>query len=230
MPAIQLPTQRPARSNPKTPSFSYSLAQVALGLVSLSLLPLGLLLGAPQAFAQQQRLAQNSVASPDELKPLTQSTSILSTQGGQRLMQEAQTAINAQNYKLAQSKLQEARQAFNQISNFYQDLGKNFSGIDNRVADRQRIRAVETAEMRDQATYQLALVHRAQNQPELAVPLLVQIIGSQGPTRELGRQSYQQLYELGFVDMPFTRNTAPAASSAPATAPAAPAPTGRPRR
>ncbi len=227
MPAIQLPAQRPARSlAARAASFPRSLAQVSLGLVSLGLLPLGLTLAAPQATAQV--LAQGSVASPEELKPLTQSNSILSTQGGQRLMQEAQTAINAQNYKLAQTKLQEARQAFNQISNFYQDLGKNFAGIDSRLADRQRIRAVETAEMRDQATYQLALVHRAQNQPELAVPLLVQIIGSQGPTRELGRQSYQQLYELGFVDMPFTRNAPAASSPAPA---AAPAPSGgRPRR
>ena len=57
--------------------------------------------------------------------------------------------------------------------------------------------------MRDAATYQLALVHRAQDQPELAVPLLVQIIRSQNPTTDLGKKSYQQLYELGFVDVPF---------------------------
>ena len=55
--------------------------------------------------------------------------------------------------------------------------------------------------MRDSATYQLALVHRAQDQPELAVPLLVQIIRSQNPTTDLGKKSYQQLYELGFVPL-----------------------------
>ena len=58
--------------------------------------------------------------------------------------------------------------------------------------------------MRDSATYQLALVHRAKNQPELAVPLLIQIIRSQNPTTDLGKKSYQQLYELGFVDVPFS--------------------------
>ncbi len=73
-------------------------------------------------------------------------------------MDEANKAVNSQNYPLAAKKLQEARQVFNQLSNFYQ---------------------------------------------ELAVPLLVQIIRSQQPTRDLGQKSYQQLLELGFVDAPF---------------------------
>jgi hypothetical protein len=143
---------------------------------------------------------------PDDLRPLAQDGSILSMQGGQRLMTEASNAVAAQDYALATRKLQEARQVFNQLSNFYQELAASFSGIDNRIADSQRQQALQSAQMRDQATYQLALVHRAQNQPELAVPLLVQIIRSQQPTRDLGRQAYRQLFELGFVDSPYPRN------------------------
>lgn len=142
---------------------------------------------------------------PNNLRPLSQDGSILSITGGERLMTEASSAVSAQNYSLATKKLQEARQVFNQLSNFYQELASSFSGIDVRVADSQRRKALETAQMRDQATYQLALVHRAQNQPELAVPLLVQIIRSQQPTRELGKKAYQQLFELGFVDTPYPR-------------------------
>lgn len=156
----------------------------------------------------------------DDLRPLAQGGSILSMQGGQRLMREASTAVSEENYSLATQKLQEARQVFNQLSNFYQQLANSFAGIDNRIADSQRQLALETAQMRDQATYQLALVHRAQNQPDLAVPLLVQIIQSQQPTRELGQQAYRQLFELGFVDAPYPRSQqdAEAPSSAPAAA------------
>jgi thioredoxin-like negative regulator of GroEL len=118
-------------------------------------------------------------------------------------MTDASNAVSAQDYPLAAKKLQEARQVFNQLSNFYQELASSFSGIDNRIADTQRTKAGQAAEMRDEATYQLALVHRAQNQPELAVPLLVQIIRSQNPTRDLGKKAYQQLFELGFVDSPY---------------------------
>lgn len=164
--------------------------------------------------AQEQTPPEDSSLDPslapdddlNDLRPLSQDGSLLSIQGGQRLMEEATNAAASQNYDLAVEKLQQARQVFNQLSNFYQDLASSFSGIDNRIADSQRRYALDTAQMRDQATYQLALVHRAQNQPELAVPLLVQIIRSQQPTRDLGQRAYRQLFELGFVDAPFPRD------------------------
>ncbi len=142
---------------------------------------------------------------PNNLRPAAETSSLLSIKGGQRLMSEASSAVSSQNYPLASNKLKEARIVFNQLSNSYQQLFSSFSGIDNRVADTLRKKALETAQMRDEATYQLALVHRAQNQPELALPLLVQIIKSQNPTRALGKKAYQQLFELGFVDSPFPR-------------------------
>ncbi|MDJ0617323.1 MAG: hypothetical protein QNJ63_11350 [Calothrix sp. MO_192.B10] len=150
---------------------------------------------------------------PNTLRPATETSNLLSIKGGQRLMSEASSAVSSQNYPVASSKLKEARIVFNQLSNSYQQLFSSFSGIDNRVADTLRKRALETAQMRDEATYQLALVHRAQNKPELALPLLVQIIKSQNPTRPLGKKAYQQLFELGFVDSPFPREQRNSSSS-----------------
>jgi hypothetical protein len=175
-----------------------------------------------QAHAQQPSGSENrpqvdpadDPTDPNNLRPMTQDNSLLSIQGGQRLMTEASGAISNQNYTVAAQKLQESRQIFNQLSNFYQQLGSSFAGIDIRLADSNRTKAVETAQMRDEATYRLALVHRAQNKPELAVPLLIQIIRSQQPTRDLGKKAYQQLLELGFVDTPFPRS-GPAPSPAP---------------
>lgn len=152
-----------------------------------------------------------------DLRPLAQDGTLLSLSGGNRLMQEASSAVAAQNYDLAVQKLQDARQLFNQLSNFHQELAGSFAGIDTRIADDQRQQAAAAAQMRDQATYQLALVHRARNQPELAVPLLIQIIRSQNPTRELGQQAYQQLYELGFVSSPFPRSGGQSTSATPST-------------
>ena len=164
----------------------------------------------PGTTSQPQPIDPNN---PNNLRPTTQNNSLLSIEGGDRLMKEADQAVSAQNYTLAAKKLQEARQVYNQLSNFYQDLNSSFSGIDNRVSDSQRQKALLTAQKRDEATYQLALVHRAQNQPELAVPLLVQIIKSQNPTRDLGKKAYQQLFELGFVDSPYPRQGSGSSSS-----------------
>lgn len=173
---------------------------------------------APTLPPQDPGQAQPDPTDPNNLRLLNQDNSILSLPGGQRLMAEASSAVGSQNYPLAAKKLQQARQVFNQLSNFYQQLASSFSGIDNRVADAQRRKALDTAQMRDEATYQLALVHRAQNQPELAVPLLVQIIRSQNPTRDLGKKAYQQLVELGFVDAPSSggpNSSQPSSSTAP---------------
>lgn len=137
------------------------------------------------------------------LRPTVQETNVLSLQGGQRLMSEAEKAISAQDYAEAAKKLKDSRQVFNQLSSYYQELTSSFLGIDNKASDSLRKKALEAAQMRDQATYQLALVHRAQNQPSLAVPLLIEIIRSQQPTRDLGQKSYQQLLEMGFVDVPY---------------------------
>ncbi|HLO87292.1 MAG TPA: hypothetical protein VK203_20110 [Nostocaceae cyanobacterium] len=156
---------------------------------------------------------QTNTSDPNTLRPSSQNSSILSIDGGDRLMKEAAEAISGQNYALAAKKLREAREVYNQLSNYYQELNASFSGIDNRVSDSQRKKALESAQKRDEANYQLALVHRAQNQPELAVPLLVQIIKSQNPTRELGKKAYQQLLELGFVDAPYPRQGSTSSSS-----------------
>lgn len=174
---------------------------------SLLALPLtgAILLSMPLSLSAQEVLPEESSAEIETPDDLRVQTNVLSMPGGERLLQEASSAVSAQNYDLARTKLQEARQVFNQLSNFYQQLSSSFAGVDNRIAEANRTNALRAAEMRDQATYQLALVHRAQNQPELAVPLLIQIIGSQQPTRELGQKAYQQLFEMGFVDDNYPR-------------------------
>jgi hypothetical protein len=119
--------------------------------------------------------------------PSSQPASILSIEGGKKLMMEADQAIEAQQYDLAVEKLQNARQVYNQLSNFYLQLFNSFTGLDNAAAEAHRKKALDTSLERDRATYQLALVHRSQNKPELSVPLLIQIITSQSPGVGLGR-------------------------------------------
>lgn len=168
-------------------------------LLSLSLVSVG-----SAALAQTEAGAgvdQTSTLEPT--RPLGPTSNTLSIAGGETLLAEAETAIASQDYPLATEKLQAARQTFNQLSNYYQELAQMFLGVDTQLHESNRARALETAQLRDQASYQLALVYRAQNQPAQAVPLLMEILRSQQPTRELGQRAYQQLFELGFVDEPY---------------------------
>ncbi len=176
-----------------------------LYLLSLSLVSMGITISPLLAQENTSLGSEESQQIQDnDFRSLTHSDSLLSFQGGKRLMDEAQEAIDNQEYELAVNKLDDARKIYNQLSNFYLKLSNSFSGIENRIFEEQRGKALQSAQMRDEVTYQLALVYRANNQPELAVPLLVQVIESQNPTSELGQKCYQQLLEMGFVDAPFS--------------------------
>jgi hypothetical protein len=155
-----------------------------------------------------------------ESTPSTAAESIFSIEGGKKLMTEADQAIDNQQYDVAVQKLQSARQVYNQLSNFYLQLFNSFTGIDNAAAESHRKKALETSMERDNATYQLALVHRAQEKSELSIPLLVQIVTSQSPGSGLGKKAYEQLLEIGFVDVPFTP---PGKGNNPSVQPSAPA-------
>ncbi len=172
-------------------------------------------------FSGQRQPEKNSATAPNSPTPAitpgptaptpvatvtaTPELALVSLAGGTNLMKEAETAVAAGDYVLAQTKLKESRNLFNQVSNLYQDLSTVFSGIDTPIANSSREKAVEAAQKRDDSTFQLALVHRALNQPEMSVPLLVQVLKSQQATRALGKKAYAQLVELGFSDIPYRR-------------------------
>ena len=158
---------------------------------------------APEAVdmeAPEVDLPSNTNSAP---RAVEQSDSPIGIAAGQALMSAAESDIAAQNYTAAATNLVEAREALNDVSSYYQNLSSVFVGVDSRVTSDLRDLALQSAQVRDQASYQLAVVYRAQSRPDLAVPLLVEIVGSQQPTRELGQQAYQQLYELGFVGVPY---------------------------
>ena len=189
-----------------------------------------LLMGVPANLqAQETSPVQptDNLPESDDSVPTPQYDSVFSIEGGKQLMAEAEQAIDSQEYDLAIEKLQSARQVYNQLSNFYLQLFNSFSGLDNAVAESHRKNALDTSIERDNATYQLALVHRAQNQPELSIPLLIQIINSQSPISGLGKKAYEQLLEIGFTDAPISPpaqrdTTPPEESQSPESQPPAP--------
>ena len=169
-----------------------------LALLSLSLLTLTAYGGANAPGGLAQSPSQTTPVRPGNL-----SSTSLSLEGANQLRAEAEAAIGKQDYATAEAKLKTARETLNQISVYYQDLAQMFVGVDTPIHRSHREQALEAAQLRDDVSYQLALVYRAKNQPDLAVPLLMEILGSQQPTRELGQKAYQQLFELGFVSAPY---------------------------
>ncbi|MDA0866518.1 MAG: hypothetical protein O2890_08860 [Cyanobacteria bacterium] len=150
-------------------------------------------------------LAQSSDADPippSELRS-TGTNTTFTIAAADQLAAEGGQAITRQNPTLAIERLKAASDLYNELSTYYQELAGMFVGIDSRQVSSNRALALEAAQKRDATNYQLALVYRTQNQPELAIPLLMEVLRSQQPTRDLGGRAYQQLFELGFVEAPF---------------------------
>ncbi len=188
---------------------SHSIPPHKSWIVAIAALPAAILSSALVAVPVQAQsldgLGEGQPVNPTNVEPLSPDVArsgLFSIAAGKNLMAESRSAVSSQNYDLAAKKLQDSRSIFNQLSNFYQALTSSFQGVNRVAADSHRRKALETAQLRDEATYQLALVYRSQNKPEKSIPLLIEIIRSQNPSRDLGKKSYQQLVELGFVDTP----------------------------
>lgn len=147
------------------------------------------------------RPAWAQIENPQQFRALDQAS--FNRRNGEVLLQEANAAISRQDFTTAAELLNQAFEAFNERSNFHQQLASAFSGIDNRITDEQREFARAAAQTRDEVSYELGIVFRAANRPEDAVASFVQVVNSQSPTRELGQRAYQQLLELGFVSTPY---------------------------
>lgn len=131
-------------------------------------------------------------------QPLKQDSNF-SISGGQALLKQVNQAIDQQNYDLAIQQLKTVRILFDQLSTLYGNLASSFEGIETNIYNQEREQAVLAANLRDEATYQLALVHRSRQQPELSIPLLIQIIQVQEPNAPLAQKAYGQLQAIGFA-------------------------------
>lgn len=144
-----------------------------------------------------------TIPNPQQFRALEQPNNPLSFQRAEDLAVQGNAALQSQNYDEAIRLFQEAFTAYNNRSNFHQEIGRVFSGIDNQIAEEQRNLARDAAQLRDQTAYDLGVVYRAAGKAEESVAQLVQVLASQGPSRDLGLRAYQQLLEIGFVQTPY---------------------------
>ncbi|MCP9834704.1 MULTISPECIES: hypothetical protein [unclassified Cyanobium] len=96
-----------------------------------------------------------------------------------------------------------ARDASRRLLGFYRDLSGSFRGLDARIPREMDDKGREALTLLAETNLRLAALFRRQNQPEVAIPLLVEVVKILTPTNEGGRKAYQQLVELGFVVTPY---------------------------
>ena len=113
-------------------------------------------------------------------------------------------ALRNQDFDEARKHFDKARILSKQLLGFYRDVNGAFRGIDARIPREMDSKGREAQALLAKTNLRLATLFRKQNQPEVAVPLLVEVIRLMTPTKAEGQQAYQILLELGFVETPYS--------------------------
>ena len=120
------------------------------------------------------------------------------------LIARGDAASAAGNLAEARRLYDQARDASRRLLGFYRDLSGSFRGLDARIPREMDQKGREALETLAAANLRLAAVFRRQNQPEVAVPLLVEVVKIMTPATPEGRKAYQSLVEIGFATTPYT--------------------------
>ena len=118
-------------------------------------------------------------------------------------LNQAKVSIDTGNFSEAVEKLEKARTSSNLLIDFYRDLHGSFKGIDALIPRELTKKNRNVVQLLAKANMQLAIIYRSKGEPELAVPLLVEVVKVLSPANPKGAKAYKQLVELGLVDTPY---------------------------
>ena len=121
----------------------------------------------------------------------------------ERLLEEGDEKIAQGDLVEARQKYDKAREISKQLWSFYRDIGGAFRGLDARIPKEMESKGRRSLDLLADANLRLAALFRRQNDPEVAVPLLVEVVRLLTPTSPQGQKAFQSLVELGFVDTPY---------------------------
>ena len=121
----------------------------------------------------------------------------------QELLERGDNSVAKGNLLEARQHFDKARAASKELLGFYRDLSGAFRGLDARIPREMDAKGRQTLTLLAKANLRLAALFRRQNEPEVAVPLLVEVVMLTTPSKEEGQKAYQSLIELGFADTPY---------------------------
>ena len=146
-------------------------------------------------------LSQSNLNSP--VKVLSQLEAGFNVASIEALMRQGDRATSKGNLDQAREKYDQARDVAKKLLAFYRDLSGSFRGLDARIPREMDNKGRQSLVVLAKVNLRLAALFRRQDQPEVAVPLLVEVVRLMTPANAEGQKAYQALVELGFADTPY---------------------------
>ena len=147
-----------------------------------------------------KNVAQAEIKNPKDYKVLSSESKKLSISNVEYFIKEGDKYIKNGDFDKAKDSYLDARELAKQMATFYSDLNSSFKGIDARIPIEMQRKGKQTLQILAESNKRLANLYIKTEKPEVAVPLLVETIRIMSPISPEGKEAYERLIQLGFVE------------------------------
>ena len=130
---------------------------------------------------------------PNEYKVLSSTNKKLSISDVQDYINNGDKLVKDGDFEKAKQTYDKARNLARQLAGFYRDLNGSFKGLDARIPVEMDKKGRKSIKIWAKSNARLASLYKRKKQPEVAVPLLVEIIRLMSPNSNEGKEAYQNL-------------------------------------
>ena len=150
-----------------------------------------------------KNLVYAEVKNPKDYRVLSNNSKKLSISNVEYYINQGDKFIKNGDFDKAKDSYLDARKLAKQLASFYSDLNSSFIGIDARVPLEMQRKGKEALLILAEANKRLAALYIKNEKPDVAVPLLVETIRIMSPNTTVGKEAYEKLIQLGFVETKF---------------------------
>ena len=137
---------------------------------------------------------------PKDYKVLSANNKSLTIANIEYYLKEGDKFIQNGDFDKAKDSYLDARKLAKQLASFYSDLNSSFKGIDARIPIEMQRKGKQTLQILAESNARLVSLYLKAEKPEVAVPLLVETIRIMSPNTPEGKEAYESLIQLGFVE------------------------------
>ena len=147
-----------------------------------------------------KNLVYAEVKSPKNYKVLSADNKNLGISNVEYYIKQGDEFVKNADFEKAKDAFLNARKLAKQLASFYSDLNTAFIGVDARIPNEMKRKGKEILQILAKTNERLASLYIKNGKPDVAVPLLIETIRIMSPNSKEGKEAYERLILLGFVD------------------------------
>jgi len=140
------------------------------------------------------------IKNQEDFRVLSNESKKLSISNVEYFIKQGDEYIKKGDFEKAKDYYLDARKLAKQLASFYSDLNTAFKGTDARIPSEMQRKGKAILQILAESNERLASMYIKTEKPEVAVPLLVETIRIMSPNSQEGKDAYDSLIKLGFVE------------------------------